>query len=113
VFGCPRVVFLILSFHFVNKNLVSFKFYIVIILLTLGAHTHLLCVRSHFNFSNMLVVNYLCHMWHKYYFLCNYLITLFNPFQCIFIRSFDVLIMLSLLDNNIYIFRCYIITLLF
>jgi uncharacterized membrane protein YbhN (UPF0104 family) len=45
------VIFLILSFHFVNKNLVSFKFCIVIILLTLCAHTHLLCVRSHFNFS--------------------------------------------------------------
>jgi hypothetical protein len=30
--------------------------------------------------KNMLVVNYLCRMWHKYYFLCNYLITLFNLF---------------------------------
>lgn len=52
----------------------------------------------------MLVVNYVCHKWHKYYFLCNYLITLFNPFQSIFIRSSDVLIMFSLLDNNIYIY---------
>jgi len=41
---------------------------------------------------NMLVVNYMCRMWHKYYFLCNFLITLFNPFRSIFIRSSNVLI---------------------
>jgi hypothetical protein len=40
----------------------------------------------------MLVVNYMCRMWHKYYFLCNFLITLFNPFRSIFIRSSNVLI---------------------
>jgi hypothetical protein len=55
----------------------------------------------------MLVVNYMFRMWHKYYFLCNYLITLFNSFRSIFIRSSDVLIMLSLLDNNIYISLLY------
>jgi hypothetical protein len=40
---------------------------------------------------NMLVVDYLCCMWHKYYFLCNYLITLFNQFRGISVRSSDVL----------------------
>jgi hypothetical protein len=55
-FGYPRVVFLILSFHFVNKNLVSFKFCIVIILLTLCAHTHLVYIRSHSNFSNSIIL---------------------------------------------------------
>jgi len=45
------VVFLLLSFYFVNKILVSFKFRIDIILLTLCAHTHLFYIRSHFNFS--------------------------------------------------------------
>jgi hypothetical protein len=39
----------------------------------------------------MLVVDYLYCMRHKYYFLCNYLITLLNPFRGILIRSSDVL----------------------
>jgi hypothetical protein len=39
----------------------------------------------------MLVVNYLCCMWHKYYFLYSYLITLFNPFRDISVTSSDVL----------------------
>jgi len=43
------VVFLILSFHFVNKNLVLFIFRII--LLTHCAHTHLLYFRSQFHFS--------------------------------------------------------------
>jgi hypothetical protein len=37
------------------------------------------------------VVDYLCCMWHKYYYLCNYLITLFNPLRGISVRSSDVL----------------------
>lgn len=39
----------------------------------------------------MLAIDYLWFMWHKYYFLCNYLFTLFNPFRGISIISFDVL----------------------
>jgi hypothetical protein len=39
----------------------------------------------------MLVVDYLCCMWHKYYFLCNYLVTLFNLFRGISVTSSNVL----------------------
>jgi hypothetical protein len=43
------VVFIILSLHFVNKNIVLFI--LRIILLIHCAHTHLLYIRSHFHFS--------------------------------------------------------------
>jgi hypothetical protein len=52
------MVFFILSFHFVNKNLVLF--YFRIILLTRCAHTHLLYIRSHFDLSDSM--NDICFM---------------------------------------------------
>jgi hypothetical protein len=55
-FGYSGVVFLILSFHFVNKILVLFKFRIVIILFTFCVCTQVLCVRSHFNLSVLSII---------------------------------------------------------
>jgi hypothetical protein len=49
--AAPEWFFLILSFHFINKILVLFKFHIDIILLTPCAHTHLLILEVKFNFS--------------------------------------------------------------
>jgi hypothetical protein len=54
------VIFLLLSFHFVNKILVYFKFRIDIILLTLCAHTRLFCNRSHFIFHLVSELGTLC-----------------------------------------------------
>jgi hypothetical protein len=49
VFGSPGVVFLILSFHFVNKNSCVIYFPLCYFVNTLC--THLLYIRSHFHFS--------------------------------------------------------------
>jgi len=48
--AAPEWFFSYWVFHFVNKNLVLFNFYII--LLTHCAHTHLLYIRSQFHFFN-------------------------------------------------------------
>jgi RNA-binding protein YhbY len=54
------VVFLISSFHFINKILVFFKFRIVIILLTLCAHTHLFILEVNLIFQLVSELGTLC-----------------------------------------------------